>query len=93
MAGVEREGRRMIPGFGAHYRVYRLTAALARLRDMPAGTIMTLAKAARLLGIKEAAVRTLVSQYAPTTALDRNTISAETLRQVARMAYQARKQW
>ena len=83
----------MIPLFGAHYRVYRLAAALARLRDMPAGATLTLTKAARLLGIKETAVRALVQQYAPTASLDRNTIEAATLRQIVRMAYQARKQW
>ncbi len=83
----------MIPLFGAHYRAYRLAAALARLRDMPVGATLTLTKAARLLGIKETAVRALVRQYAPPTTLDRNTIDAATLRQVVRMAYQARKQW
>jgi|GEM_PF-2654368 len=55
----------MISGFGAHYRLYRLASALDRLRDLPPNTQISLAKAGRLLGMKETDVRTLLQRHAP----------------------------
>ncbi len=81
----------MIPLFGAHYRVYRLRAALDRLRTMPTGTRLTVAKAARLLGVSEAALRTLTQRYAPPAALDGGAIDAVALRDAVRKAYEARR--
>lgn len=82
----------MIPAFGAHYRAYRLIAALRRLRDMPPGTTVTFAWASRLLGVREAHIRALVRRYAPGSAADGATIGVALLRHVLRQAYEARKQ-
>jgi hypothetical protein len=81
----------MIPGFGGHYRLYRLAAALDRMRDMPPGSKLPLAKAAHLLGTTEAQVRKLVQRYAAADALDGNLIGVATLRHVIRQARAARK--
>lgn len=58
----------MIPGFGAHYRAYRVRIAIERLRAMPGGTTLSFIKAAHLLGVSERAVRTLVRRSSLTTA-------------------------
>ena len=81
----------MIPGFGAHYRLYRLSAALDRLRAMPPGTTLAMTKAATLLGVSETAVRQLVARYAPDATLDGNRISAARLRHAIRLAHDAAK--
>ena len=81
----------MIPLFGAHYRVYRLRAALDRLRSMPAGTRLTVAKAARLLGVSKAALRTIIQCYAPAGAMGGDAIDAAALRDAIRKAYEARR--
>jgi hypothetical protein len=81
----------MIPLFGAHYRMYRLRAALDRLSNMPAGTRLTVAKAAHLFGVSEAALRRLAQRHAPPGALDGGTIDAGALRQAARNALAARR--
>jgi hypothetical protein len=82
----------LIPGFGAHYRIYRLVVALERLRDMPPGTRLTLKRAAQMLGISDATVRALIKRYASTAALDGGSIDAAVFRRVVRQAYEARKQ-
>jgi hypothetical protein len=81
-----------MPIFGSHYRAYRLAVALQRLRDMPTGTVLTLTKAAHLLGVSEAALRRLVARYAPATTLSENKIKATVLYHVVHTAYQQRKQ-
>ena len=82
----------MNPLFGPHYRAYRLAAAMDRLRAMPAGTTLTVTKAAHLLGISEAAVRALVKRHSPETVSNGTTIGAATLRHVVRLAYEAHKE-
>ena len=81
----------MIPLFGAHYRLYRMQAALDRLNKMPAGARLPLAKAAHLLGTSEATVRRLVQRYAPGTSLADNAVGAAALRHILRQAHAARK--
>jgi len=76
----------MISGFGAHYRLYRLASALDRLRDLPPNTQISLAKAGRLLGMKETDVRTLLQRHAPHEQIERNRVSAATLRHVIMQA-------
>ncbi|HEX6287546.1 MAG TPA: hypothetical protein VFZ66_00070 [Herpetosiphonaceae bacterium] len=81
----------MIPGFGGHYRLYRLAAALDRLRALPPNATISLAKAAHLLGASEAHMRKLVQRYAGSDALDGNTVRVAALRQAIRQAREARK--
>ncbi|HEY0607145.1 MAG TPA: hypothetical protein VGD58_29770 [Herpetosiphonaceae bacterium] len=78
----------MIHGFG-HYRKYRLAAALDRLNAYPPQSKIALSKAAHLLGVSEAQVRSLVQRHGPANALDGNTIGAATLRHVIRQARDA----
>lgn len=80
----------MIPGFGAHYRAYRVRAAIERLRAMPTGTTLSFTKAAHLLGVPERAVRALVRRSSPTAA-DSQSLSATTLLDALRQS-QVRRQ-
>ncbi len=70
------------------FRRYRLAAALDRLRDMPAGTRVSVAWAARLLHIPEARMQELVRRYGGEIAPDA-TINIATLRYVIRRAHDA----
>lgn len=75
----------MIPGFGAHYRAYRVRVAIERLRAMPGGTTLSFTKAAHLLGVSESAVRTLVRRSSPPAA-EGQRLSATTLLAALRKA-------
>lgn len=81
----------MIPGFGAHYRMYRLAVALDRLRDMPPTTKITPGWAARVLGTTEVAVRGLISRYVPSAAANADSFTVATLRHAVQMAWEARR--
>ena len=80
----------MIPGFGEHYRRYRLLASIDRLKTYPPGSTITIAKAAHLLGVSESAMRVLINRYAPNSAGDEAKITAATLLAVLRQAYPPR---
>ena len=80
----------MSPIPGRHHRRHRLAAAHDQLHDMPDGMMLTLRKAARLLGTTEPAVRRLVATHVHAAAVVRNMVSVATLREVVRMQYQAR---
>lgn len=80
----------MIHGLG-HYRLYRLAAALDRLNAYPPQSKIALSKAAHLLGVSEAQVRSLVQRYGTANALDGNQIGTATLRHVIRQARDARR--
>ena len=81
----------MIPGFGAHYRVYRLLVALDRLAGLPPGARLSLKRAAHMLGVSETNVRALIKRYAATDGVDGSTVDAAALRRAIRQAYEARK--
>jgi hypothetical protein len=81
----------VIHHFGPQYRLYRLAIALDRLRDMPSGTMLTLTKAAHLLGTNEATLRRVIARYAQDEQLEGNRIRAATLRAVVRKAHDERK--
>ncbi|HSH78160.1 MAG TPA: hypothetical protein VLA19_06475 [Herpetosiphonaceae bacterium] len=80
----------MIPFSGAHHRLIRLKAALARLNSLPVGSRITLTRAAHLLGISDTRLRALVRRYGGSTALENNAVGVATLRSVLRKAYEAR---
>lgn len=80
----------MFPFSGAHYRLIRLKAAFAKLNNLPAGTQITFSRAAHLLGMSEARLRTLVRRYAGSDAVEGNTVGTATLRSAIRKAYEAR---
>jgi len=80
----------MVPFSGAHHRLIRLKAALAKLNSMPAGTRITLSRASHLLGISGTRLRTLVRRYGGSTALENNSVGVATLRSVLRKAHEAR---
>lgn len=81
----------MIPGFGAHYRAYRVRIAIERLRAMPADTTLSFAKAAHLLGVPEAAVRKLVRRHSPSTDAEARSLSATALLGALRKALAGRQ--
>ncbi len=81
----------MIPFSGAHHRLIRLKAALARLNSLPAGSRITLTRAAHLLGISNTRLRALVRRYGGSTALENNSVGVATLRSVLRKAHAARR--
>lgn len=80
----------MIPGFGAHYRAYRVRVAIERLRAMPSGTTLSFTKAGHLLGVPEHAVRTLIRRSSPAAA-DSQSLSAATLLAALRQAQRQRQ--
>ena len=82
----------MIPGFGAHYRIYRLAVALDRLRSMPAGTRLPLRRAAHMLGVSEATIRTMLQRYGGPAALEGGSVEVGAFRRAVRQVYEARKQ-
>jgi|GEM_PF-4923622 len=81
----------MVPGFGVHFRIYRLRVALDRLRAMPPGTTLTATKAAHLLGISEAAVKALVRRHGTSKSGDSASISAAQLRFAVQKEHEARR--
>ncbi len=82
----------MIPGFGAHYRVYRLVVALDRLGAMPPGTTLSMSKAAHLLGTSEKTIRQLLQRFEPAADTAGEKIDARVLRRIIRKLYETRKQ-
>ena len=78
----------MIPSFGAHYRAYRVRAAIERLRAMPSGTTLSYTKAAHLLGVPEATVRDLLRRAGRLPPDDR--LTAQALLSALRQALAAR---
>jgi hypothetical protein len=77
----------MIPGFGAHYRAYRVRIAIERLRAMPTGTTLSFAKAAHLLGAPESAVRAVVRRYGSSADAESRSLSAAALLSALRQAH------
>ncbi len=79
----------MIANFGAHYRSYRLAAALDRLRELPPTTNLPLQKAARLTGIKEDSLRAVISRHRAPNVSERHGVNVGTLRAIIREARNA----